>query len=92
MIVTVTSTPMDGVVVRWYPNEHAEDRGREIASASRNQVFVNRDAPTWVHEAAGDAHEALRSDRNADVSHLATHQRRHFLGKLEPINSKENES
>lgn len=74
MIVTVNATVMDGTVVRWYRD--ADDHN-EIVSASRNGVLVY----CLLHEAeeilpaARAAYEMLRADRDADLSHLATHRR-----------------
>ena len=85
MIVIVTPTIMDGAVVRWYRAHdvtglNATRRqaipGEAVLSASCNGVKVR----AYLHEveealpAARAAYETLRADRNADVSHLATHR------------------
>lgn len=74
MIVIVTPTVMDGTVVRWYRADGGP--GEAVLSASRNGVKVR----AYLHEveealpAARAVYETLRADRNADVSHLATHR------------------
>jgi hypothetical protein len=90
MIVTVTSTVMDGTVVRWYTSECAEDLGREQVSVSRNGVLVNgylHEVPESVLNQAKQLHEGWQVNRDAwpDVDRIATHKRRGFLGPLEPV-------
>lgn len=81
MIVTVTSTVMDGTVVRWHRSLQAAEHHRPILSASRNGVQTHNDVylheiPAEVLRTANDAYEKLRRDRAADVRHLATHVNR----------------
>lgn len=96
MIVTVTPTIMDGTVVCWYrpvdvtglgevvPRSVAGD---ELASASRNGVLVRG----YLHDveqvlpAARAAYELLRANRDADLSHLATHRGGVFYGDFVPV-------
>jgi hypothetical protein len=91
MIVTATPTIMDGLVIRWYASERAEDRGSEVMSASRNGVRVY----SFLHEVpaahmanAVRAYEYLRADRPGceDFARsLATHRRSGMFGPLEPV-------
>ena len=83
MVSAITPTVMDGTVVRWY----ADEAGRtEIASASRNAVIFHIDGvPAEVRDAAQAAHLELSRNRDADVRHYATHQRKGLFGPLEPI-------
>jgi hypothetical protein len=87
MIVIITPTIMDGTVVRWYrPVEvtgiDAEPTfiaGEELVSASRNGVMVRGYLDQIGDQVLADARQAckaLRADRDADLSHLATHRRR----------------
>lgn len=85
MIVTVTPTIMDGTVVRWYAGEDAEDRGEELASASRNRAIVADGAPDSLRCTAESVHAELRRNRNADLSYLATHRRERLFGPLVPL-------
>ena len=87
-VVTVTPTVMDGTVVRWYETEREALHREPMISASRNGVLVTgflHEVPAEVLAAATAAFEALRADRNADLSHLATHRMRILAGELEPI-------
>lgn len=78
MIVTVTQTVMDGTVVRWHASLHAAETLRPILSAARRGVKVHdaylHEVPATTLRAANEAYEALRRDRKADVTHLATHR------------------
>lgn len=83
-IVTVTSTAVDGAVVRWYPSLDRAERGDPIISASRNGVVFHEPehvTGTWRYYAY-QAHIRL-SQRGADMSALATHRRRSPMDPLE---------
>lgn len=88
-VVLVTPTIEDGTVVRWYVHEAAAENCCEYMSASRNGVLVK----TYLHKvpegqllAAQAAYELMRRDRNADVSDMATHRFKRFMGReIEPI-------
>lgn len=84
-LVTVTPTIMDGQVVRWYPSEAALENHSEAISASRNAVMACDGHPITpeLFDAAWTAHLALKN--KGDLSHLATHRQRGFLGSYEPV-------
>ena len=75
-VITVTPTVMDGQVVRWYRSETAAENACEVLSASRNGVmargYLTEIPDEWI-AAAKDVYETLRSNRDADARHLATH-------------------
>jgi hypothetical protein len=88
VIVTVTNTVMDGLVVRWYRSESAERRGVEFMSASRNGVMVG----CYLHEVHSDllaaakaAYRDLSHGIETDVRALATHKRNGPFSPLEPV-------
>lgn len=89
-VITVKATIMDGTVVRWHRNLNAAEIHLPTLSASHNGVMVHgeylTDVPdTWI-TAAREAHETLRADRDADMTHLATHRNRGFPnGPLVPV-------
>lgn len=88
VVVTVTHTIVDGAVVRWYaPPQRPCDQHVEMCSASRNGVQVHYKIDGWqdVINTAGAVHDLLRRDRDADLSHLATHRRRGLLGDFVPL-------
>lgn len=95
-VVLVTPTIEDGTVVRWYVHEAAAENCCEYMSASRNGVQVK----TYLHKvpegqllAAQAAYELMRRDRNADVSDMATHRFKRFMGReIEPIPADPEES
>lgn len=92
MIVTVTPTILDGTVVRWFPDMPLSQISAvdAIVTASRNGVRVHSYLDQVEPEplaAARDACELLRRDRDADVSHLATHTRRGLFGPYVRIES-----
>lgn len=94
MIVTVTPTIMDGVVVRWYHTLADADHPGPLAvvSASRNGVRVNGyldEIPDEVMATARHVHATLAKDRDADFGHLATHRRARLFGLLEPVPARE---
>jgi ABC-type uncharacterized transport system permease subunit len=78
MIVTLTPTILDGVVLRWYENE--TDR-KPVMSVSRNRIEVYADEVDPVaRENATAAFRELARNSTADVRHYATHVRtRHGL-------------
>ncbi|MFB4273032.1 hypothetical protein [Nonomuraea sp. GTA35] len=79
MIVTVTKAARDGSVVRWHTCLAAAETFRPVMTADRHGVRVNaylHEIPAEALRAAEQAYETLRRDREADVSHLATHVHR----------------
>ncbi|MFB4312934.1 hypothetical protein [Actinomadura sp. 21ATH] len=96
-VITVTSTIMDGTVVRWFRNLGEAELQQPVLAASRHGVSVHAPyltdiADTWVADARR-AHEELRRDRRANMTGWATHQQREVTGfrsgPLEPIKKKE---
>lgn len=86
MIVIITPTIMDGLVLRWYVSKSAAENGDETMTASRNGVRVNGyldDVPPEVLEQAKRAYETLRT--GGDVKNMATHRMGLFSRVLEPI-------
>lgn len=89
-VVTVTTTVMDGTVVRWHRDVQAAQTMRPVLSACREGVLVHGGYLTaipdeWV-AAARQAHELLARNPHADLSHLATHRHRGpSNGPLEPV-------
>jgi len=88
-VITVTSTIMDGTVVRWFESLGAAENMRPALSASRRGVAVHAEFLTdipvqWV-EHATQVHRALAVDPGADASGLATHRRRGLSGPLEEV-------
>lgn len=89
-VVTVTTTVMDGTVVRWHRSVYAAQTMSPEVSASRKGVRIHAayltEVPAeWV-DAARAAHEVLAQNRVADLSHLATHRHRGpSNGPLEPV-------
>lgn len=78
MIVTLTPTVLDGIVLRWYPIEDAA--GQPAVTVSRNRIEVNADVDLTVRENATAAFRELSRNPTADVRHYATHLRtRHGL-------------
>ncbi|MGI5286642.1 hypothetical protein ACQEVF_25340 [Nonomuraea polychroma] len=88
MIVTVNKI-MDETVVRWFRSLDAAQNQRHVMSASRHGVRVEvylHEIPAEAQRTAHGAYETLRRDRNADVTHLATHVNRGpSNGPLVPI-------
>lgn len=82
-------TIMDGAVLRWYRTVEAAEAGNEILSASRDGIRVRGyidDVPEPVMALARHVHRLLAADAGAPVEHLATHRRKHLLGReVEPI-------
>src|SRR5258707_11553269 len=90
MVVVVTPTIMDGTVVRWYRNLATAEGNRELISAGRNGVMTGpgvylTDIPDDLIDQAKTLHDQLRRERRPDLSHLATHSHRGFLGPLVAI-------
>lgn len=89
-VVTVTATVMSGTVVRWHRDLYAAEEHRPVLSASRDGVLIESGVylhtlpPEWL-AAATAAYEALKRDRGADMSALATHRRAAMFGALEPV-------
>lgn len=78
MIVTITPTPLDGTVLRWFDADAAEDAtGAPLVTVSRHQLQVRDGAevPGDAQRAAIEAFAELRRDRLADVRRFATHYR-----------------
>lgn len=73
MIITLTPTALDGVVLRWYEAEDAT--GKPAVKVSHNRVEINTDVPVDVRENAIAAFRELSRDRCADMRHYATHLR-----------------
>ena len=73
MIVTLTPTVLDGIVLRWYPTEDAT--GTPAVTVSRNRIEVTADVPPLVRENAAAAFRELARNPTADVRHYATHLR-----------------
>ena len=85
-VVTVTPTIMDGTVVRWYASLADAEAHRPTVSASRNCVLEHlEDVPADWRAAADAAHFAMRFNRHADMSSLATHTKTRFMGPLAPV-------
>jgi hypothetical protein len=88
MIVIVTPTIMDGVVVRWYVSEASAENGRERISVSRNGVMVNgylHEVPDDIFALANEIYLTWKRDPNAwpDIQKAATHRR--TRRGLEPV-------
>lgn len=92
-VVTVTTTIIDGTVVRWYRTVGQAENRRPVLSASRRGVRVHAEyltdlPPAWI-DAAKAAHKRLSGSPDADVNDLATHRQRMVhgtrSGPLEPI-------
>lgn len=92
-VITVDVAVMDGTVVRWFRSLSAAETNRPTVSASRQGVMVHGEYLTsvpevWI-EAARAAHRKLTRAPRADMTSLATHQRRTVLGArsgpLDPI-------
>lgn len=91
-VVTVTRTITHGTCVRWYASLDAAVHQAVWLTASREGVAVGHgvyltDIPAaWV-QAATQAHKTLSADRDADMTHLATHRNRFAGGggPLEPV-------
>lgn len=78
MIVTVTPTPLDGTVLRWFDTDDAQDAtGAPLVTVSAHQLAVRDGAevPDGVQRDAIAAFAELRRDRLADVRRFATHYR-----------------
>lgn len=83
-VVVHATTVMDGVVLSWYqcPSDAGQVVDR-VLSVSRNGVLIGhdqylQDIPIrWV-AAAGVAYRRMRRDQGADLSDIATHERRGF--------------
>jgi hypothetical protein len=88
VIVIVTPTIMDSVVVRWYASETAAKLGHELVSASRYRVLFHGDLgddPERAKELLDLAYRTRdRIRRGEDVGDLATHHRG-LSGRLEPV-------
>lgn len=79
MIVTVAKAAVDGTIVRWHTCLDAARIYQPAMTASRHGVRVEaylHEIPAEQLRAAQRAYDALRADRNADMSHLATHVNR----------------
>ncbi len=89
-VIMVTSTIMDGTVVRWYRSVHAAELHHPAVSASHRGVAIHEEFLTgipssWV-EGAEQAFHALSANTRVDLSHLATHRHRQFLnGPIEEV-------
>lgn len=88
-VITVTSTIMDGTVVRWFSSVEAATNQRATLSASRRGVALHAEYLTdipdrWVRHAI-EVHRALAADPGADAAGLATHRRRGLFGPLEEV-------
>jgi hypothetical protein len=78
MIVTITPTPLDGTVLRWFDTGDADGAtGAPLVSVSHHRLEVRAGAevPEDVQRAAIEAFIVLRADRLADVRRFATHYR-----------------
>jgi hypothetical protein len=87
VIVTITPTPLDGTVLRWFDTDAAEDAiGAPLVTVSSHRLDVRDGAEPDgnVLAAAIEAFAALRNDRLADVRRFATHYRTIRSG-LKPI-------
>jgi len=96
MIVTVTSTIMDGTVVRWYRTLPDAQIHRPILSVSRAGVRVHdvylHEVPDEALAIAQDAWAVLRRDPRHDVRYLATHVNRGpSNGPLVPVEEAKDE-
>jgi hypothetical protein len=73
MIVTMTPTVLDGIVLRWYANE--DPTGQPAVTVSRNRIEVNAEVDMTVRDNATAAFRELSRNPTADVRHYATHLR-----------------
>jgi hypothetical protein len=93
VIITVTPTLTDGAIVRWHTCLSAAQIYQPVMTASRHGVRVEtylHEIPAEVLRAAQRAYEALRHDRNADVTHLATHRHKGpSNGPLVPVDEED---
>jgi hypothetical protein len=90
-VVLVSTTIMDGTVVRWHRSLTDAETMRPALSASRYGVMTGRDVyltdvpRAWI-SAATEAYKKLQANPRADLGHLATH--RHSVvanGPLVPV-------
>lgn len=85
--VTVTPTIQSGTVVRWFTYRGGMESCRPMLSASRENVTVHdaqirtsADMSRFLH-LLSFVHDVMGSIINGeDVNHLATHERRPFIG------------
>jgi len=89
-VVLVTTDRGGDSLASWFPDLWSAERNHLTLSASRHGVkihgaYLHEVPDEWI-ESAKQAYAALRTDRAADVSHLATH-RHHGVsnGPLVPI-------
>lgn len=87
MICVAFPTIMDGLVLRWYTDQAAWDRSREIASASRNCCVIQADCSPEIRRLADQAHSYLAVEYAAhlhpslDVRRWATHHPRTMFSR-----------
>lgn len=82
-VVVAFPTIMSGLVVRWYVNEAAHDRGLELASASRERALTYFEGDAELTARVEEVHQRIaKAGHDADLSDVLTHKRHGLFGPL----------